>query len=114
MEPELSASEIFLFFFIVLGPLKMLAPFAHLTAAADTGLTRRVALRAFAISSVTLLIAGLIGKTMLMKWGVSTSALALAGGLTLFAVAFRRILEQFSFEEPAPAPSTSLTLAAAV
>jgi small neutral amino acid transporter SnatA (MarC family) len=114
VEPDLSASEIFLFFFIMLGPLKMLAPFAHLTAAADVGLTRRVALRAFAISSVTLLVAGLVGKTMLLKWSISTSALALAGGLTLFAVAFRRILDQFSFEEPPPASSSSLTLAAAV
>lgn len=114
MEPDLSASEIFLFFFIMLGPLKMLAPFAQLTAAADASLTRRIALRAFAISIVTLLIAGLVGKTMLSKWSVSTSALAIAGGLTLFAVAFRRILDQFSFVEPAPRTSSLPTLAAAV
>lgn len=112
-EPDLSASEIFIFFFVMLGPIKMLAPFARLTASVDTSLRRRIALRAFAISTVTLLIAGLIGKTMLSKWNVSTAALAIAGGLTLFAVAFRRVLDQFSLEEHATA-TTPPTLAAAV
>jgi multiple antibiotic resistance protein len=114
VEPDLSASEIFIFFFVMLGPLKMLAPFARLTAAADDRLRRRIAVRAFVISIVTLLLAGLIGKTLLSKWNVSTSALAIAGGLTLFAVAFRRILDQFSFVEPDTMPSSPPTLATAL
>lgn len=59
--------------------------------------------------------AGLLGSTLLQKWNVSIPAMALAGGLTLFAVSFMSILEQFSpgkHEAPPsdpPAPAAALS-----
>lgn len=95
MTLDISPSEIFIFLFIMLGPLKVLSPYAKLTAAADDNLRRQLAVRAFTISLVAVLVAGLLGQVMLQKWNVSISAIALAAGLTLFAVAFRGILEQY-------------------
>jgi hypothetical protein len=58
MKP-LSAGQIFIFFFLMLGPIKIIGPFARLTQAADTWLAHRIALRAILFSVFTLLSAAL-------------------------------------------------------
>lgn len=75
------AREIFTFLFIMLGPVKLLAPFAKLTATSDKGERRSLALRGTLIATLTVLAASFIGQAMLVKWSVSPGALAIAGGI---------------------------------
>ena len=56
--------EIFILFFVTLGPLKLIGPFAHATSTADAKAVRQVAIRAFALSTicvVAVLVCGLVG-----------------------------------------------------
>jgi multiple antibiotic resistance protein len=114
MTPDISVSEVFIFLFVMLGPLKVLGPYAKLTATADDNLRRQLAVRAFGISLVAVIVAGILGQVMLQKWNVSISAIALAAGLTLFVVAFKGILEQYTPGKQEPVPSQPPTIAAAV
>lgn len=45
----ISPGEMFTFFFLMLGPLKILGPFVQLTGQGDTQFVRRLAFRAFSI-----------------------------------------------------------------
>ncbi len=80
----LKLSSIFFLLFITLGPIKTIVPFVALTAGAEVGLVRMVALRASVASTVVVLLLCLVGTLILENWGVSFSAVALTGGLTLF------------------------------
>ena len=103
--PELPASripdlsQVFVLFFVMLGPIKIIAPFAVMMTDADEKTCRRSAIRAFAIASVTTLIAAAAGRAILENWHVSLGALLIAGGVILFLVALRLVLQQY-----APAP----------
>lgn len=95
--PDLS--QVFVLFFVMLGPIKIIAPFAAMTKGAEEGLSRKLAVRAFAIASATTLLAAAIGRAILENWHVSLGALLIAGGVILFLVALRQVLQQY-----APAP----------
>ena len=88
-------SYIFTVFFLMLGPFKIIHPFAKLTAAADNKLSRNIALRATLFSSVALLIASLLGESLLKKYDISLAILALTGGIILFLTALIAIIRQF-------------------
>jgi multiple antibiotic resistance protein len=92
--------EIFTFLFIMLGPIKLLAPFAKLTAASSESESRSLALRAALIATLTILAASFIGQAMLAKWNVSPGALAIAGGILFFLVALSLVLDPYT--EPPP------------
>ncbi len=69
----------------------------------------KIALRATLISTAALLFAGLVGENSLTNYGIPLPVLALAGGIILFLVALRTVLEQFT--PPAPdEKSTAPTL----
>ena len=87
--------EMFTFFFLMLGPLKILGPFVRITRKGDAKFARRVAIRAFLISCVSLILAALIGETFLRRYHIHIAVLAIAGGIILFLVALRTIMEQF-------------------
>jgi multiple antibiotic resistance protein len=95
-------SEIFTFFFVMLGPLKILAPFAKLTEGKDASFRRELAVRAAGLATVALLVAAVVGTRILEKWEVSPGALAIAGGIVLLRVALSLVLEQY-----APTPSST-------
>jgi hypothetical protein len=57
----ISPGEMFTFFFLMLGPLKILGPFVQLAGQGDTQFARRLAFRAFFYSCLTLLFAAVIG-----------------------------------------------------
>lgn len=111
--------QIFTFLFLMLGPLKIIAPFAKITEGADTALMRRIALRATLFSSLALLFAAILGERLLGTYGLPLPMLALAAGLILFLVALLQILHQFMpgaqhCEVPAgtaPAPDVNVALA---
>ena len=70
-------------------------------------LAQRVALWATVFSAVALLLAGFLGETMLASYGVPLDILRLAGGIILFLVALKTVLEQFA---PAETPSDEVAL----
>ncbi|HVM82667.1 MAG TPA: MarC family protein [Candidatus Binatia bacterium] len=92
-------SQVFVLFFVMLGPFKIIAPFAVMTKDAEDKARRRLAVRAFTIASVTTLIAAAVGHVILENWHVSLGSLLIAGGVILFLVALRQVLQQY-----APAP----------
>lgn len=90
------ARTIFFMLFLMLGPVKILVPFASMTRGCDPVFRRHLALRATLFSATALAIAGALGRTMLDNFNISIPVLALTGGLVLFLVALRTILEQSS------------------
>lgn len=93
-------AELFMIFFVMLGPLKVLGPFVQRTRGLDEATTRQIAWWTFVIASVAIVIGGLLGRSMLANWHVSIPALRLTGGIVFFLVALRQLLEQY---QPAPA-----------
>ena len=97
--PDLS--QVFVLFFVMLGPIKIIGPFATMTKAVEAPACRKLAVRAFVIASITTLLAAAIGGAILENWHVSLGALLIAGGVILFLVALRQVLQQY-----APSPVT--------
>ena len=100
--------EIFILFFVTLGPLKLIGPFAHATSTADARTLRQVAIRAFALSTICVVAAGFVGRVLLHKWHISLAAMTLTGGIIFFLVALRQLLQQYE-TLPAAAPQSTAT-----
>jgi multiple antibiotic resistance protein len=92
--PDLS--QVFVFFFLMLGPIKIIAPFARMTKELDDAGRRRLATTACLIASASTVVAALIGHSVLQNWHVSLGALLLAGGIVLFLVALAQVLQQYA------------------
>jgi len=88
--------QIFAFLFLMLGPFKIIGPFAKITQGADTALTRQIAFRAIIFSSIALLLAAFLGARMMSNLNIPIPILALSGGIILFLVALLNIIKQFS------------------
>jgi multiple antibiotic resistance protein len=100
-------SEVFTFLFIMVGPLRVLGPFASLTGGLSDDARRRLALRTAALATVSLLIAAFLGSQILAKWHVSPGVLLMAGGIVLFLVALALVLQSPSASrKPSPADDT--------
>jgi len=95
-------SEMFAFFFLMLGPIKILGPFVQMTRKADAGFTRKLAVRAFLVSCVSLLFAGFIGERSMRQYHISVPVLAIAAGIILFLVALRTVMQQFEVRDNEP------------
>ena len=113
---QIPLAQIFTFLFLMLGPLKVIAPFAKMTQGADAALTRRIALRSTLFAGVGLLFAASLGEKFLVSYGIPVPVLALSAGIILFLVALQNILQQFSSPPPqsggvaSPAPTLNLAL----
>lgn len=92
--------QIFAILFLMLGPFKIIGPFSKVTKGADHRLTRQIAMWATLFSTLALLIAGVLGETILGSYGIPLPILALSGGIILFLVALKNVLEQFAPVEP--------------
>lgn len=89
-------AQIFTFLFLMLGPFKIIGPFAKITRGEDAAFTYRIALLSIAFSSLALLIAALLGEGILSSYGIPLPVLALSGGIILFLVALKSILQKFT------------------
>lgn len=78
-------------FFIMLGPLKLIVPFAHLTAGMPSHDARRLALRGVALACAGGAIAAVLGQRALANWRIERPTLLLAAGIVLFVVALRAV-----------------------
>jgi len=91
----LDASEILILLVVTLGPLKILGPFVQQTRDLEGQALRRLTLRVFLLSVVSVLIAAFLGSAMLVKWGISLPALLIAIGVIFFLVAIQMVLAQY-------------------
>lgn len=96
---RLSLGMYFTAFFVMLGPMKLIAPFAHLTDEMESGAARRLALKGVGLACVGGVVAALLGQRALAAWGVARPTLLLAAGIVLFAVALHAIMTAYA--EPA-------------
>jgi len=114
-EVEFGARKMFLMLFLMLGPIKILVPFVAITSNCDPGFRLRMARRAILFSAAALAIAGLLGRTMLENFEIALPVLAMTGGIILFLVALRTILQQSASlpdkpTEPGQPPDLRLAL----
>jgi multiple antibiotic resistance protein len=87
--------QVFTFLFLMLGPVKIIGPFATITRNADPALTRRIAFRATLFASAALLMAAFLGENMLRNFGIPLPVLALSAGIILFLTALVSVMQQF-------------------
>jgi multiple antibiotic resistance protein len=106
--------QIFTFLFLMLGPFKIIGPFARIAHGADASLIRAIAFRAILFSSLALLIAAFLGARMMSNLGIPLPILAISGGIILFLVALLNIIKQFSpppkFEENIESPTLNMAI----
>jgi len=88
----LGAVEIFTFFFIMLGPLRLLGPFSQVTKSLSDQEIHDIAWRAGVLSAAALIACGLVGEALLIKWNIPIPILALTSGLIFFYIAFYMIV----------------------
>lgn len=100
------ASQIFFILFLMLGPFKILGPFAKITRGATPGLANNIAIRAILLASIILLLAAVMGDQMLANFGIPIPILALAAGVILFMVALLNVLQQFETHPISNEPTT--------
>lgn len=116
---DFPVGQIFTFLFLMLGPFKVIGPFARMTAGAETALARKIALLGTLFASIALLTAAVLGELILNSYGIPVPVLALAAGLILFLVALINILHQFNTEadggatapDPAQPPQINMAMA---
>lgn len=106
---------IFTLLFVTLGPLKVIGPFAHRTQDRGDVAIRQIALWAFLLATMAVIVGSVGGKFLMLNWQVSVAAMALAGGIIFFLVALRQLLEQYEPPRPAaPEPLPPAPIAAAL
>jgi multiple antibiotic resistance protein len=108
----LSPGEIFTLFFVTLGPLKLLGPFAQQTRDLDETTLRRFALRVFLVALIAVLVGGFVGRWLLLSWHISVPALLIATGVIFFLVALNLVFEQYESVHAAPPSLPSKPVAA--
>jgi multiple antibiotic resistance protein len=91
--------QVFTFLFLMLGPFKIIGPFAKITQNATPALTRKIAFRAILLSTIALLLAAVMGENILSNFGIPVPILALSAGIILFLVALLNIIQQFTPHE---------------
>jgi multiple antibiotic resistance protein len=112
MKFELTFLDIAILFFLTLGPLKAIPPFARLTRGAEPAFRRAMAWRSTAIATVIVLGVALLGSIVLKNWHVSPPAISITGAIILFYQALGIIMHTPTAApadpEPSPAPSPAI------
>lgn len=104
-ENEFGLFNLFIIFFVTLGPLKVIPTFVHLTHKANRALRWQLAMRSTVVSAVVILLVVLIGNHLLEVWQIQLPALMIAGGILLSLVALQLVLDQYSASRgEAPSP----------
>ena len=97
-------SDALIIFFLTLGPLKAIAPFAQLTQGTVPTFRRAVAWRATAIATMIVFAVALLGALVLENWRVSIAAIVITAGIILFCQAFQIIMQPLA-AAPSPTPT---------
>ena len=99
----LGVPKLFTLFFVTLGPIKLLGPFARATAVLTEAELRAMAVRAAGLATLIAIASAFLGRALLESWQIPLFALRLTAGLILFVVAFRIVMQ--AYEPPAPHPA---------
>ena len=116
MHFELSYGDIGILFFLTLGPLKAILPFARASRGTEPAFRRAVAWRAVAIATAVVLGVTLLGPFVLPNWHVSPPAIAITCGIILFYQALRIIMQTpgaipgSADRQPSPSPSPAIAV----
>lgn len=102
---RLSPANVFLMFFIMLGPLKLIGPAAAATRELAPAALRALAFKVFALSLAAVVLGGLLGSSMLAKWHIPVSVLELTAGLILALVSLQMVMAQYHEPPAVPAPA---------
>ncbi len=92
---QFPVAQVFTFLFLMLGPFKIIGPFARITKDLDAASTHRIALLATLFASLALVLAAVLGERILVSYGIPLPVLALSAGLILFLVALINTVQQF-------------------
>jgi multiple antibiotic resistance protein len=90
---QFSYADIAVLFFLTLGPLKAILPFARATRGTEREFRRAVARRAVAVGTVIVVAVALLGPFVLTNWHVSSPALLITCGIIIFYQALRIIMQ---------------------
>jgi multiple antibiotic resistance protein len=90
---HVSIPDALIIFFLTLGPLKAISPFAQWTRGTDPRFRRAVARRATAIATIVVLAVALLGDLVLENWHVSVAAVVITGSIILFCQALQMIMQ---------------------
>src|ERR1700751_5522117 len=105
MNFELRYGDIFILFFLTLGPLKAILPFARVTRGTELDFQRTVAWRSTMIATAIALVVALLAPLVLTNWHVSPSAVSITAGIILYSQALRIVMQT----PPAPRSATPQT-----
>lgn len=103
------ATQIFTLFFVMLGPLGVITPFAQATQKLDPQSLRILAFKSIGLASLTLAMGGFLGCLLLEKWKVSTPVMLLTGGIIFFLVALRANMRPYEVPPPQPVSEAPLS-----
>ena len=106
---HVSISDALIIFFLTLGPLKAIAPFAKLTQGTNPEFRQAVAWRATTIATIIVMIVALLGALVLENWHVSVAAIVITGGIILFCQALQLIMHPAAVAPPSPRPIAGQT-----
>ena len=110
----ISAGEMLAFFFLLLGPIKILGPFVKLTRGAEPRFGRQLAIRGILLAAGALGAAAIVGEKFLDNFRIGLPVLAITGGLILFLAAMDTVMQQFRGPAGADAKDLPLSLSLAV
>ncbi len=99
---QLGYDNIFLVLFIMLGPIKAMGDYFIATRDLPRPQVRALALKVFALSTLTILLAGVVGSALLQKWQITAPVMQLVAGIIFFMVAIRMVLAQYGGVAPPP------------
>ncbi|MFC5577785.1 MarC family protein [Lysobacter niabensis] len=102
---RLAPAEIFLLFFIMLGPLKVIGPFASAAHGLSGPAMRMLAFKTFTLSVAAVIGGGFIGNVLLGNWKINSAVMELAGGLIFTLAALQMVMQQYDtapVTKPAP------------
>src|SRR5262245_37839406 len=102
----LGVPKLFTLFFVTLGPIKLLGPFARATAGMTEAELRAMAVRAAGLATLIAIGSAFLGQALLESWQIPVFALRLTTGLILFVVAFRIVMQVYEPPAPHPTPGT--------
>lgn len=108
---QVEPRQVFALLFLMLGPIKILAPFVRLTQGAEAPFRRALATRAILYSIAALVVAAAMGRHVLENFDVPVAVLSLTGGIVLFLVALQTVLQQFGNQHAETPTSPSLAMA---
>ena len=91
---KLTYENIFLMFFIMLGPIKAIGPFFTATSQLELPALRSLAWKVFAFAIGAVLLAGLLGSQILQKWQITPSIMELSARLVFLLDALHLVLAQ--------------------